>query len=389
MFTKPLIQQFKEIPTPFYYYDLDVLTRTLKTLKEQANKYNYHVHFALKANANIKLLKIIHDYGVGADCVSGNEVIRARESGFNSQEIVFAGVGKTDREIDLALDYGIYCFNCESQQEIEVINELAAEKNMVANIAIRINPNVDANTHHKITTGLDENKFGISIPKLDEVVNKTMNLKHVHLIGIHFHIGSQILKLDVFKQLCLKVNELQKWFEDKGIELSDINVGGGYGVDYEKPDMNQIPDFAAYFKVFYDNLALRPRQKVHFELGRAIIAQCASLITKVLYIKRGVNTNFAIVDSGMSELLRPALYQARHSIQNLTSTASETEKYDVVGPVCESSDVFGKDYELPITQRGDLFAVRTTGAYGETMASTYNLHDLVKPYYSNEIKVLI
>lgn len=378
MFSKETIQKFQNTPTPFYYYDLELLKKTLHALKQESDRYNFHVHYALKANANNEILTVIQKTGLGADCVSGNEVKKAVEYGFD--KIFFAGVGKSDEEINIALDKNITCFNCESLQEIEVINELAQKKNKVASIAFRINPNVNANTHKYITTGLEENKFGINIWELEDVVKRTLQLKNIKITGIHFHIGSQITDLTAFKSLCLRANEIQSWFISHKIQLEHINVGGGLGVDYHEPDKNSIPDFAAYFSLFNEFLELRPKQTLHFEIGRAIVAQCGSLISKVLYIKKGVNTNFVILDAGMTELIRPALYQSYHKIENISSNESPT-KYDVVGPICESSDCFGKAMTLNETKRGDLVAIRTTGAYGEVMASQYNLREKIKAIY--------
>lgn len=384
MFSNNTIGQLKKLPTPYYYYDTALLKETLAQAKAETDKRNYILHYALKANSNTKILKIIRDFGIGADCVSGNEIVKAISCGFNPQQVAFAGVGKSDDEINIGLNNNIFCFNCESVQEMEVINQLAANKGCVAPIAIRINPNVDAHTHHYITTGLEENKFGLNIWELEGVLEKLATLTNLNLISLHFHIGSQITDMSVFRSLCLRVNELQRWFEDRNIKIEHINVGGGLGVDYHEPDKAQIPDFAEYFNVFETFLELRPYQKLHFELGRALVAQCGSLLTRVLYIKNGTNTNFAIVDAGMTELIRPALYQAYHKIENLTS-ALPIQRYDVVGPICESSDCFGKAQMLPETQRGDLIVIRTAGAYGEIMASQYNLRKLPRCYYSDEL----
>ena len=388
MFKQETINKFKTIPTPFYYYDLEVLKQTLQLLKTESNKYNYIVHYALKANANDVILDIIKSFSIGADCVSGNEVKKAVECNFHPEDIVFAGVGKSDDEINYALDNNIFCFNCESLQELEVINELAFAKNKTAGIALRINPNVNANTHKYITTGLEENKFGINVWELEAVINLLKTLKNINLIGLHFHIGSQITDLSSFKNLCLRINEIQNWFVLHKIKIANINVGGGLGVDYHQPDVNCYTNFAAYFKLFNDFLELQPGQSVHFELGRAIVAQCGSLISKVLYIENGVNTNFAILDAGMTELMRPALYQAYHKIENLSKKYPLPEikyndlKYDVVGPICESADCFGKAVQLPETNRGDIIALRTAGAYGEVMSSAYNLRERAKVIYS-------
>jgi diaminopimelate decarboxylase len=391
MFNSDILNKFKTIPTPFYYYDVEVLKQTLQQVKAESSKYGYTVHYAMKANANNELVNIIRSYGLGADCVSGNEIKKAVECKFDSGHIVFAGVGKSDEEINYALDQSIFCFNCESLQELEVINELSKAKNKIASIALRINPNVNANTHKYITTGLEENKFGINLWELEAVVSALKELKNLKLIGLHFHIGSQITDLSSFKNLCLRVNEIQTWFVSHKITIENINVGGGLGVDYHEPDTNRFPDFASYFKLFNDFLELRPNQKVHFELGRAVIAQCGTLISKVLYIKKGVNTNFAILDAGMTELMRPALYQAYHKIENISKEYQvsgikyQELKYDVVGPICESSDCFGKAVNLPETFRGDIIALRTAGAYGEVMSNGYNLRDRVKAVYSDKI----
>lgn len=378
-----MLKRFETLETPFYYYDLDILENTLKALTKESAKYNFHVHYALKANANNEILEIIKQYGLGADCVSGNEVLKAAEVGFHKSKIVFAGVGKTDKEIKIALDNDIFCLNCESIPEIEVINDLAKQKNKIANIALRINPNVDANTHHYITTGLEENKFGINMWEIDKVLETVSKASNVKLIGLHFHIGSQITDLNTFKSLCIRVNEIQEKFINKNIIVEHINVGGGLGINYQNPEDFLIPDFKSFFKLFHDLLELLPNQEVHFELGRAVVAQCGSLISRVLYIKEGVNTNFAIIDAGMTELIRPALYQSVHKIENLSTQEKTVERYDVVGPICESSDSFAKSLMLPKTKRGDIIAIRSAGAYGEVMASQYNLRNLVKGIYSN------
>ncbi len=327
---------------------------------------------------------MIASEGFGADCVSGNEVKAAITAGFPASKIVFAGVGKTDKEINLALDLNIFCFNVESMPELVVLNELAAKKGKTAQVALRINPNVDAHTHEYITTGLNENKFGFSMAHLDNAIEVLKSLKNLKLIGIHFHIGSQIEDVHTFDPLCERINELQDLFEAKGMKLENINVGGGFGIDYEDPDANPISDFQRYFELFHKGLKLRDGQVVHFELGRAIVAQCGSLVTKVTYVKHGESKTFVIVDAGMTDLIRPALYQAYHKVENISSDLP-IQKYDVVGPICESSDVFVKDYELNESKRGDLLVLRSAGAYGEIMASQYNCRDIPKSYFSDKI----
>ncbi|NQX43026.1 diaminopimelate decarboxylase [Pedobacter steynii] len=384
MFSDKDIARFANLETPFYYYDLTLLQKTLSDCAAAAKVYNFHVHYAMKANFNPAVLQKIKAVGFGADCVSGGEVNKAIEIGFDKKQVVFAGVGKSDREINAALDHDIFCFNVESVQELEVINELAEKKGKLARVAIRINPNVDAHTHHNITTGLDENKFGVNswdLTACAETLKKSPNLE---FIGVHFHIGSQITNLDVYKNLCVRVNEFAGWFEERGFIVKVLNVGGGLGIDYHNPEQ-QVPDFAAYFKVFQEFLEVRSNQEVHFELGRALVGQCSSLISKVLYVKNGKKKNFIILDAGMTELMRPALYQAYHKIENISKLAlADSVKYDVVGPICESTDCFGKEVELPETLRGDLIALRSTGAYGEVMASHYNLRENIVSVYDTE-----
>ena len=381
MFSGNIIEQFIKQDTPFYYYDLTLLNKTIRHLKSISDNYGYHIHYAFKANANRRIIEQIKKAGLGADCVSGNEVKFAIENGFKPSEIVFAGVGKNDQEINYALDNNIFCFNCESLQELEVINELSTRKDKVASIALRINPNVDSNTHKYITTGLEENKFGINPYQFEDVLALIKTLKNIKLIGLHFHIGSQITELAPFRNLCAKVNEINNYFLNQGFDLPIINVGGGIGINYHEPDKENILDFTSYFKVYNDFLKLRKNQSLHFEIGRAIVGQCGSLISRVLYVKNGLNSNFAILDAGMTELIRPALYQAYHKIENLTSKSTQTNKYDVVGPICESSDCFGKAVELPLTKRGDIIAIRSAGAYGEVMSSRYNLRNDVPSYF--------
>ena len=377
------ISEIKERPTPFFQYDLKLLSHTLEKAMTASKPFGYHIHYALKANSNPRILKMISAAGFGADCVSGNEIHRAVECGFKGQDIAFAGVGKSDEEILAGLNNDIFTFNVESIEEIKVIDQLAGNLNKVAPIALRINPNVNAKTHRYITTGLEENKFGINTWEFEDLLLLLEQLKNVELKGLHFHIGSQITELSVFKGLCLRVNEIQQWFIEHRIIPQHINVGGGLGIEYEQPDNALIPDFKAFFRVFHDHLELQPGQQVHFELGRALVAQCGSLITRVLYVKKGINVDFAIVDAGMTELIRPALYQSYHRIEKLGSEDERGEKsYDVVGPICESSDCFAKRILLPELKRGDIIVIRSTGAYGEVMSSQYNLRTKAAAYYS-------
>ena len=377
--------KFQNIQTPFYYYDTELLRETLRAINSEAQKHEgFCVHYAVKANANPRLLRIIREAGLGADCVSGGEIEASVKAGFPSSKIVYAGVGKSDWEINLGLDNDIFCFNVESIPELEVINELAAAKGKVARVAFRLNPNVGAHTHANITTGLAENKFGIAMSDMLKVIEEAQGMANVKVVGLHFHIGSQILDMGDFEALCNRVNELQLELERHYIKVEHINVGGGLGVDYQHPNRVRIPDFKSYFDTYAKKLKLRPGQTLHFELGRAVVAQCGSLITRTLYIKEGALKKFAIVDAGFTDLIRPALYQAYHKIENISSN-EEPDTYDVVGPICESTDVFAKQIDLNRTHRGDLLAIRSAGAYGEIMASQYNCRRLPQGYMSDEI----
>jgi len=378
------IEKFRSLKTPFYYYDLDLLQKTLDYVKKHGLSKGYHVHFAVKANFNLPILYVIRKAGLGIDCVSGKEIERAIQAGFKPEQIAFAGVGKTDEEIRTGLKHDIFSFNCESVQEIEVLNDLASKTGKVANVSVRLNPNVEAKTHKYITTGLSENKFGVNPERLLRLFEILPNLKAINLTGIHFHIGSQIRDLKPFKDLCEKVNMIQDRFKNEGITLTHVNVGGGYGISYDDPDGEPFPDFESFFNLFEKNLKLRDGQQLHFELGRGIVGQCGSLISKVLFVKEGIATNFAVLDAGMTELIRPALYQATHNVDVLTSNR-EKKTYDVVGPICETSDTFRKEIQLPEVQRGDLVAIRSAGAYGEVMSSGFNLREKVKAVYSDEI----
>lgn len=380
------LDKFKEIETPFYYYDTTLLRETLQAINREAGKYEgFCVHYAVKANANPKVLNVICQAGLGADCVSGGEIMASVNVGFKPEKIVFAGVGKSDKEINYALDKDIFCFNVESVPELDVINELAGRKGKVARVAFRINPNVGAHTHANITTGLAENKFGIAMEDMESIIEKAQKMDNVKFVGLHFHIGSQILDMGDFVALCNRINELQNQLEAHHITVENINVGGGLGIDYTHPNKVPVPDFKSYFETYARHLKLRKGQKLHFELGRSVVGQCGSLITKVLYVKHGSVKTFAIVDAGMTDLIRPALYQAYHKIENISSEGPMTT-YDVVGPICESSDVFAKAIDLNECHRGDLVAIRSAGAYGEIMASQYNCRSLPKGYITEDMQ---
>ena len=379
------IEKWGNLTTPFYFYDTTLLKNTLEAIKKETDKYNFCQHYAIKANANPRILKLIASYGFGADCVSGGEVRAAIEAGFPADKVVFAGVGKADWEINLALDADIFCFNVESLAELYIINELAIAKGKTARVEFRVNPNVDAHTHAKITTGLSENKFGINMSQISSVIKEANTLSNIEVVGLHFHIGSQITDMSAFKDLCIKANELQDELEKEGITFPNMNFGGGLGIDYHHPNHINIPDFENYFAVFNKLVNRREGQNIHFELGRAVVGQCGNLISRVLYVKEGEVKRFAILDAGFTELIRPAMYDAYHRIENLSSNLTEKE-YDVVGPICESTDVFGKNVMLNEVKRGDIIALRSAGAYGEVMSSQYNLRNLPNSYFSEDFE---
>ena len=385
------IEQLDKIATPFYYYDMDLFYTTVDHVAELAAQHNLKVHYAVKANAEKRLLEYISSKGFGADCVSGNEVLHAHECGFRPEKIVYAGVGKSDKEIYNALMLGIEAFNCESLQEIFVINEMAHHYGVKASISVRINPDIDAHTHKYVTTGLYENKFGISQHEFDKLIEIIRKSEHIDFFGLHFHIGSQITRVsEVFALECSRVNDIVRYFEDKGLTVRNINLGGGLGVDYDDPDGNPIADFETWFDTIAGNIVRREDQAVHVEPGRSMVAQCGTLISRVVFVKSGETKNFLIMDAGMNDLIRPALYGAYHKIENLSArmrTFFPTHQaYDIVGPVCESSDVWGAGRLLPLSVRGDLMAIRSAGAYGQVMASRYNMKDIAPAVFSDSLE---
>ena len=365
--------------TPFYLYDISVLNKTLESLKK-ANKFGYKLHYAMKANYDDKLLNVIKNYGHGADCVSGGELKKALEVGFKAKDITLAGVGKTDDEIKLAIDNKIGSLNIESLEELEVVRKIASENNKEINVCLRINPNIDAHTHDKITTGLEDNKFGISLSEIEKSLQIIKENSNLVFVGIHFHIGSQINDMNIYKILCKKSVDIVSIIESKGHKVETINLGGGLAINYENPKENIVPDFESYFETIKNNLKIREDQELHFEFGRAVVAQCGFLVTKVLYSKNTADKKILVVDAGMTELIRPALYNAYHFIENI-NCKDEKEKYTIVGPICESTDVFAEDREIGNSKRGDILVIYSAGAYGQTMSSEYNLREKVKTYY--------
>lgn len=378
------IEKLKAQATPYYFYDMQRLEEDCDSALSAAQENDYSIHYAIKANHEVRILKFMRERGFGVDCVSENELQAALNLNFPPSKILLAGVGKTDRELELAIYHGIKAIHAESLEELEVIDEIASKMNRVANVALRINPNVNANTHPGITTGLNENKFGISEGKFECLLTILPHLKNLNIIGLHFHIGSQIEDLEAFKNLALRVNEIWAWFIKKGFDFNYLNLGGGLGIDYHSPDGKSAP-FNSYFNIFKKTLEISSETKVHFELGRSLVGQCGSLISKVLYVKKGEKKEFLILDAGMTELIRPALYNSYHQVDVLNNS-QVLRSYDIVGPVCESSDLFAKKRELKETKRNDIAAVRSAGAYGQVMSSNYNLRPSPDAIFSDDLE---
>ena len=373
--------------TPFWYYDMDLFRRTVDEAARAAEKWGIVVHYSIKANSEPRLLAYIRRRGFGVDCVSGNELAFALEQGFDPSKIVFAGVGKTDEELLIGLRAGIASFNCESVEEVERLNELAGEYGLKANISLRVNPDVDAHTHKFITTGLETDKFGIPRRDVDKVIAMLKGNDRLNFKGLHFHIGSQILDVEgVFTSECQSANDIVKHFESEGLHVRNIDLGGGLGIDYEDPDLHPVPDFDGWFRVLRTRTQCSGDQQLHVEPGRSLVGQCGSLVSRVIFVKRGESRTFVIADTGLNDLLRPALYGAYHKVENLTSTSAQMASYEIVGPICESSDVIGEDRLLPLTQRGDILAIRSAGAYGSAMSSHYNMRTPARTVFSDDLK---
>ena len=383
MFSSEIVKRFKNLSTPFYYYDISILENNLKLLSNCIEDFN-KVHFSVKSNTNPKLLNLIKSYGLGIDAVSSNEIKHCLELGFDSKDVVFAGVGKSDQEIEYAIKNNISYFNAESIQEIEVINAISNKLSRRTNVSIRINPNIKTDTHKKIQTGSSDDKFGIDLNDI-YYIPKLNNLENIRITGIHFHIGSQLINLKPFNELCETSNDVLNYLKENGLKIKNINVGGGLGINYENPEKNLLSNFKDFISLFNKKIKKEKGQFIDFELGRSIVGQCGFLISKILYSKKSYDRNFLILDSGMNNLIRPALYNSRHKISNITSKHKSFLNYDVVGPICESSDTFAKDYKLIKSNRGDLIVIHSCGAYGESMSSNYNLRDNINSYYSDTI----
>ncbi len=379
----------RTMETPFYFYDIALLRQTLESVTMEAKKYGYFLHYAIKSNFDEYLLSIIREYGLGVDCASGNEVAKAVEAGFDPKTIVYAGVGKSDKELRYALSLGLQSINAESVQELEVLNDLAGQMGIKAEVCMRVNPDIDPRTNHCIDTGQADSKFGISYEELQGKSEWIKSLPNLRIKGMHIHIGSQIRELHVFENMCRKANSIYNWLVENGFNIEMVDCGGGLGVNYDVPENEPIPNFASMFSIVHNYLRVGDAE-VHFEFGRSIVAQCGELITRVLFNKTtATGRRLLIVDASMTQLIRPMLYGSYHNIENITASTDEVprEKYTIVGTACESTDVFGENYTMRASRRGDLLTVKSAGAYGMSMASRYNLHDLPGAVYSDHLPV--
>jgi diaminopimelate decarboxylase len=360
--------------TPYYLYDFQILNETLNALQRATVKYGVIPHYAVKANCESEILSTIAARGVGADCVSIYEVRAALACGFKVDGLVFSGAGKRPDEIREAIELGIGCLNIESLQELFLAGKIAAELRIPVRFSLRITPDAEVETHEYLTTGRSFNKFGLLEDEIDEAITYIKTAAFLRFTGIHLHAGSQIRSTNTFRNLSAVMQRFNELFIKRGLVPVMLNLGGGWGINYDEPDVELIPDFDAWFSALNENIKLMPGQKIHVEPGRSVVAQCGSLVTEVLYTKERGGKIFAIVDAGMTELLRPALYGSKHKV-HLQDNCDDTEEalYDVVGPICESSDVFAQALRLPVLEPGTRLVIRSVGAYGQTMSSRYNM----------------
>ena len=384
----PLSELAKEYGTPLYVYSKKQIIQNFHSFDEtlKSSGKEHYVSYALKANSNIELLKILAEEGAGADVVSAGELLVALAAGFAPEKITFDGTGKTDPEIELALKANIHAFNVESLEELSVINEIAEKLGIRAKVSIRVNPDVDAKSHPYISTGLKENKFGIDMENAREAFIYASKQPALEVVGIHVHIGSQITSLDPFiKAARSTVKFVNSLRVKSGIVLEHLNFGGGQGIHYRnvvrhpllpKDELGEegeyvpsLSEFVGAVLPILDQTGL----KIIFEPGRAIVANACALLATVLYTKANSKKKFVITDTGMTELIRPCLYEAYHQVAPLDLAGGATQKVDIVGPICETSDFLAQSREMPALKRGDSIAVLCAGAYGYTLASNYNL----------------
>ncbi|MDC0857355.1 diaminopimelate decarboxylase [Rickettsiales bacterium] len=376
----------KQYQTPFYLYSKQTILRHFQLFNDALKLKNKKICYAVKANTNPYVLKTLAEAGSGADVVSKGEIEAAISAGIKPQDIVYSGVGKTKAEIAYAIDQDIYQFNCESKEEIFMIDEIAASKNKVQNIVLRINPDVDAKTNAKISTGKKGDKFGIDLDYVPTVLDQIKDLKNICFKGVSVHIGSQITETGPFADAFAVTVDFVKNLIAKGHNIERLDLGGGVGVPYGD---NKTISIADYAEVVHNALSDLPDLNYIFEPGRLLVANAGILVTQVILIKRVPGKNFLIVDSAMNDLLRPALYSAKHQFFPVIRDENKSEEiYDIVGPVCETSDVFVRDHSFPKQEPDDYLMIRSTGAYGAVMASTYNSRPLIKEYLIDGDQIL-
>ena len=363
------------VGTPFYCYSATTIENQFSALKNALAGLPATICYAVKANSNIAVIKLLADMGAGADVVSSGELTRALKAGVPAKKIVFSGVGKTADELTHALKENILQINIESEPELIALNKIAGVMNKKAQVALRINPDIDAETHNKISTGRSEDKFGIEWIQLNDVIRRAKKLKNIEIIGLAMHIGSQLTKLDPFKQAFIRLERIVKELRTNGHNIARLDLGGGLGISYDGLPTPTPAEYGKLVKTVFKDLNC----DLLFEPGRFIVGDSGILVTQVIYVKTGTTRRFVILDAAMNDLMRPCLYDAQHSIMSLVETKEDSnlERVDVVGPVCETGDTFATDIELPEIVAGDFLAIRSAGAYGAVMSSTYNSRSLI------------
>ena len=363
------------VGTPFYCYSTSTIERHYNAFKHALKGVSATILYAVKANSNIAVIKTLANMGAGADVVSSGELLRCLKAGIPAEKIVFSGVGKTKEELAKALSANILQINVESESELNTLNEIARTMEKKARIGIRINPDVDANTHSKITTGRLEDKFGIEWSRVNKIFSDIKNLEHIEVVGLAMHIGSQLTNLQPFKDAFIRLRELVLSLNSNGHIIKRLDLGGGLGIPYDK---SKTPSPLKYGKLVEDVFGELDCDLL-FEPGRIIVGNAGILVTSVIHVKKGSTKDFVIIDAAMNDLIRPSLYEAKHSIITVKepSPKAKFDVVDVVGPVCETGDKFGTDIELPKINSGDLLIIRSAGAYGAVMASTYNSRPLI------------
>ena len=361
--------------TPFYLYSETIIKNNFISYRDSFGNYNHNICYSVKANSNLSILAILSNLGSGFDIVSGGELLRVIKAGGDPAKTVFSGVGKTEEEIKLALDNNIMCFNIESEDELCTINSIAVDRNVKANISIRVNPAIDVDTHPYIATGMQDNKFGIEQSQVVSLYKKASQMDGISISGIDFHIGSQILELKPYLESLSKIIKIVDELNSIGIVLSHIDIGGGLGIAYENEKVVAKDLLMSEIIKIIGNRDI----SLLIEPGRSIVGDAGILISKIINIKKSCNKNFAIVDAGMNDLLRPPLYDAYHSIKEVSKNKTNAELYDVVGPICETADFIGKNRSLDVN-KGDYLVVEKVGAYGFVLASNYNTRPKIDEY---------